>query len=66
VEARLHAAPVSQVSMNRDGIGLAFDTTPTVRARRARLITRVDGDGDYAAPSVVTCREHMMSCPSCL
>ena len=27
------------------GRGLAFDTTPTVGARRGRPITRVDGDG---------------------
>jgi hypothetical protein len=52
LEARLHSAPVSPVTVNRDGIGLAFDTTLTVGARRARLITWVDGDGDYAALSV--------------
>ena len=40
------------MSVNRDGIGLAFDTTLTVGVRRARLITWVDGDGDYAALSV--------------
>jgi hypothetical protein len=51
-EARLHPAPVSPVTVNSGGRGLAFDTTLTVGARRARLITWVAGDGDYAALSL--------------
>ena len=51
-EARLHPAPVSPVTVNSGGRGLACDTTLTVGARRARLITWVGGDGDYAALSL--------------
>jgi len=40
------------VTVNSGGRGLAFDTTLTVGARRARLITWVGGDGDYAALSL--------------
>src|SRR6476620_5786389 len=51
-EARLHPAPVSPVPVNSGGRGLACATTRTGGARRARMITWVAGDGDYAALSL--------------
>ncbi len=40
VEAGLHTVSVSQVTVNIDGIGLAFDATLAVGAQRARDVSR--------------------------
>ena len=40
MEAGLHTVSVSQVTVNIDGIGLAFDATLAVGAQRARDVSR--------------------------